>query len=225
MTASGFSSWSGQSMKQKCECHECKAGGTSHNDDSHDQSLDQKFEFLKGDNIRIVGGTTKCARVAMRYFQRLGAGGLRGRKVFEFGSGTGLVGIRSVDAAAACGSHIACFRLPFACSLAHLGARMVMTDQSLVMELLEANIEANNSYPDADGKDGKSSTTIQTAELFWCGRLCVELLLTDLIDLRRGDEKMMAAIKDAHGVPDILIGALSRQPANSLPSAACACRL
>ena len=64
---------------------------TTHNDSSHDQSLDQKIPFL-GKFLHFVGGTTKCARVALRYFEDKSSE-FKGKRVVEVGSGTGLVGI------------------------------------------------------------------------------------------------------------------------------------
>ena len=95
-------------MKRRCECELCLAGkATSHNDDSHDQSLDQTIAFA-GKSLRIVGGTTKCARSAIRYFERMN---LSGKRVIEFGSGTGLVGL----------------------ALHALGADVTATDQDIVL--------------------------------------------------------------------------------------------
>ncbi len=71
-----------------------------------------------------MGGTTKCARVFAQYLFSLYVKDPKvfyQKKVLEVGSGTGLVGM----------------------VLARLGAYVVFTDQSCVMELLEANINEN----------------------------------------------------------------------------------
>lgn len=192
-------------MKQKCECNECKAGGTSHNDSSHDQSLDQRFEFLEGDSIRIVGGTTKCARVAMRYFAKLGPGGLRGRKVMEFGSGTGLVGIRSVVAVLPSRAHS--WRLVV---VLQLGApwRLRADDRPGPGDGAAPRQHPSQQIVPRQGRQGRQGSDVDSHT-----RAVLVLLLASpsgiaIDDLRvgRGDEKMMSDIKTQHGLPEILIG-------------------
>mmetsp|Transcript_5950 Transcript_5950/g.8174 ORF Transcript_5950/g.8174 Transcript_5950/m.8174 type:complete len:240 (-) Transcript_5950:522-1241(-) len=156
--------WAKKSLRKKCECELCKSGkATSHNDDSHDQSLDQKIT-VAGVDLRFVGGTTKCARTMIRYFEKVfghdqkngskGKRALGGKKVVEVGSGTGLVG---------------------SC-LALLGAHVTLTDQSYVMEVLNFNLN----------KIGKSAAVakkafkVETKEHVW-GTDTKELVPCDIV--------------------------------------------
>jgi len=143
----------GRSLRLKCECEVCRELGdkTTHNDASHDQALDQTISFL-GRALHFSGGTTKCARVMIRFLASMqqdietvpassssaGAAStvpmgntrddLRQKKILEVGSGTGIVGI--------------CMSL--------LGANHVcLTDQDAVLELLQYNVDANLSFDEA----------------------------------------------------------------------------
>jgi len=112
--------WDGKSLKRKCECEMCRQGlATTHNDDSHDQSLNQKIVF-NNQTITIFGGTTKCARIFLNYLTDKQKN-FEGKKIVEVGSGTGLVGT----------------------ALLLLGADVTLTDQEPVLELLRGNVEAN----------------------------------------------------------------------------------
>lgn len=106
----------------RCECELCRAGVTSaqHADASHDQALVQDFD-LGVATLRIVGGTTKCARLALGY-ALAHPDAFRGRRVIELGSGAGLVAIGLAVG---------------------LGCDVDATDQAPVLELLDANIGAN----------------------------------------------------------------------------------
>jgi predicted nicotinamide N-methyase len=98
----------------------CKSGeATTHNDESHDQSLDQTFTFL-GNKLRIIGGTTKCARFMAEHLESQKTV-FEGKTVLELGAGTGLVGI--------------CLSL--------LGAKVLATDQEPMLDILQANIDEN----------------------------------------------------------------------------------
>jgi len=143
--ASGASSsWDGGSLKQKCECEFCRTGsGTSHNDASHDQSLAQELKF-NGKTFDLRGGTTKCARVTIQYFEDKGKL-FSGKSVVEVGSGTGLVGI----------------------SLAHLGAHVVLTDQKPVLELLEFNVKRNLYTGELDDDSNPVAVKCDIQELLW----------------------------------------------------------
>lgn len=146
--------WAAKSLRQKCDCHMClvcllcllvlierivlmsadratlrvaQAGKTTelHADASHDQSLQQSIK-LGDTRLSLTGGTTKCARVAVGYFASLCDADAtrdfwRGQHVLEVGAGTGLVGI----------------------ALAALGARVTLTDQAPVLDLLQYNVDAN----------------------------------------------------------------------------------
>eukprot|EP00954_Amorphochlora_amoebiformis_P028608 1391929-Amorphochlora_amoeboformis.AAC.1 len=47
--------WASKSLQKRCDCEMCRSGkATTHNDNSHDQSLDQKLS-VGGVDIRIVG--------------------------------------------------------------------------------------------------------------------------------------------------------------------------
>jgi len=111
----------GSKLSGKCGCELCRSGvATTHNDDSHDQSLNQNFQ-LDGENplkLDIVGGTTKCGRVMSNYFASLKDNIFNGTRGIEVGAGTGIVGM----------------------TLAHLGVKMVMTDMEVVLETVEYNV-------------------------------------------------------------------------------------
>ena len=91
--------WASKSLRRRCECELCKTGvPTSHNDDSHDQSLRQVLSLRcatrptgEAVNATVLGGTTKCARVASAWLARGGLAPLEGKVCVEVGSGTGLV--------------------------------------------------------------------------------------------------------------------------------------
>ena len=93
----------------------CREGiATTHNDESHDQSLFGKFTLDVDDKFKLelVGGSTKCGRVMSNYFGYLEitkkANIFKDKNCLEVGSGTGIVG----------------------CTVAYLGANQVMmTDQ------------------------------------------------------------------------------------------------
>jgi len=118
---SAANQYQGAKMTGKCGCELCRSGvATTHNDDSHDQSLNQNFQ-LDGKNplkLDIVGGTTKCGRVMSNYFASLADNPFAGKRGIEVGAGTGIVGM----------------------TLAHLGVNMVMTDMSVVLETVEYNV-------------------------------------------------------------------------------------
>jgi len=159
--------WAKKSLRKKCECELCKSGkATSHNDDSHDQSLNQKIT-VAGVDLRLIGGTTKCARTMIRYFEKVfgddkkdGSKGkdscraLEGKKVVEVGSGTGLVG---------------------SC-LALLGANVTMTDQSYVMEVLNFNLNKIGKTAAV----AKKAFNVETKEHVW-GTDTKELVPCDIV--------------------------------------------
>lgn len=103
---------------------------TTHNDESHDQRVDQWIEFnhptdeSQSFKLHLLGGTTKCARVFSRYLfaeHVRNPGCFVGKRVLEIGAGSGLVGM----------------------VLARLGAFVVFTDQAPVLPLLKANLSEN----------------------------------------------------------------------------------
>eukprot|EP01083_Nonionella_stella_P202759 740434_1 len=54
-----------------CQCEMCREGiATTHNDESHDQSLFGTFTLDVDDKftLNLVGGSTKCGRVMANYF-------------------------------------------------------------------------------------------------------------------------------------------------------------
>lgn len=110
-----------QRLEGKCGCELCRSGvATTHNDDSHDQSLNSNFQ-LDGDisvNITFVGGTTKCGRVMSNYFSSLADRPFEGKKAIELGAGTGIVG----------------------CTLAHVGCQVVMTDMGVALDIPQYNV-------------------------------------------------------------------------------------
>lgn len=116
--------YNGAKLAGKCGCELCRSGvATTHNDDSHDQSLNQNFQ-LDGENplkLDIVGGTTKCGRVMSNYFASLKDNPFDGSRGIEVGAGTGIVGM----------------------TLAHLGMKMVMTDMEVVLDTVEYNVNRN----------------------------------------------------------------------------------
>eukprot|EP00924_Labyrinthula_sp_SR-Ha-C_P003400 snap_masked-scaffold_15-processed-gene-8.54-mRNA-1 protein AED:0.04 eAED:0.05 QI:0/-1/0/1/-1/1/1/0/252 len=129
-TPEKINTWQNTSLKQLCECEMCATGkATTHNDASHDQSLYLKWPLLaKSDaalpELNIVGGTTKCARVMSKFLEtssNFGRGAFEGSSICEVGTGTGLVGL----------------------VLTMLGGNVMFTDQSIVLELLQENIESN----------------------------------------------------------------------------------
>lgn len=180
--------WAKKSLRKRCECEMCRSGqATSHNDDSHDQSMDQTIRTA-GVNLRIIGGTTKCARVMIRFFERLYANGaLRGKSAIEVGSGTGLVGM----------------------SLALLGARAQLTDQSYVMDVLEHNLANARAAAKAAGRD----FDVDTKEFVWSSD--VKTLRTpahvvvgsDLIYAREGIKPLTDALKAIVGKSVTELGA------------------
>ena len=88
-----------KSLRRKCECEMCRLGlATTHNDESHDQSLYGKF-ILATDNrfeLSLIGGSTKCGRIMSNYFGYLinkrKETLFNNAKILEVGSGTGIVG-------------------------------------------------------------------------------------------------------------------------------------
>jgi len=135
--------WAKKSMRKRCECEMCLSGkATTHNDESHDQALDQKLS-VAGLDLRIIGGTTKCARVMVKFFEGLYKEGssLKDKTVVEVGSGTGLVGM--------------CLGL--------LGGKVTLTDQSYVMDVLDYNIANIKKQADA----AKKSFEVKTQEHVW----------------------------------------------------------
>jgi len=117
--------YANKSMRKKCECEMCRTGqATSHNDESHDQSLYGRFEIEIGKlalKLNFVGGTTKCGRVMSRFFVDQAAKiKIKGKTLLEVGSGAGIVG--SV--------------------LAHMEPEnIVLTDQEPMVPLLKANLQ------------------------------------------------------------------------------------
>ncbi|KNC76007.1 hypothetical protein SARC_11480 [Sphaeroforma arctica JP610] len=120
-TATTAQRWSVDALRKKCECQRCLNGeATTHNDDSHDQSLQQKFHIC-GKSVEILGGTTKCARVASKWLTERDEEWGR-ISALEIGSGTGLVGI----------------------TLSLLGCKSVtFTDQEPVLDTIRHNVEGN----------------------------------------------------------------------------------
>lgn len=109
----------------RCECDVCRALGAAatHNGIEHDTSVDQTLEF-RGRKLRILGGTTRSARVLARTLE--GRHDFEGRRVAELGAGTGLV----------------------TQALVHLGAEVWSTDQTPVLDLLEKNLLSNLTAKD-----------------------------------------------------------------------------
>jgi len=114
-----------KSLRKKCECEMCRTGqATSHNDESHDQSLYGRFEIDIGKlalKLNFVGGTTKCGRVMSRFFVNQASKiKIKGKTLLEVGSGAGIVG----------------------CVLAHMEPEtIVLTDQEPMVPLLRANLQ------------------------------------------------------------------------------------
>jgi len=111
-----------RALRSVCECELCRAGETTalHSDASHDQRLVQ--DFIVGDaSLRVVGGTTKCARTFLAYALAHPAEFV-GRSVLELGAGAGLVSIGLAVG---------------------LGCAVDATDQEPVLELLQENIDRN----------------------------------------------------------------------------------
>jgi predicted nicotinamide N-methyase len=161
-------SWTGDRLKQRCECELCRYGDstaiTTHNDESHDQSLHQTLVF-EPHTLRIEGGTTKCARVAAKYFmdhfKDLESHPVdktnedenqipHKMRVVEVGSGTGLVGML----------------------FSRLGYEVVVTDMKPLLELLQANVYANMTH------EYESSQWIRVEELEWGNEEQIEKILT-----------------------------------------------
>jgi len=141
--------YTGKSLRKKCECEMCQKGlATSHNDESHDQSLMGQFilESHPSFKLQLVGGSTKCGRIMANYFASLVSHSdnntniFQDKNILEVGAGTGIVGF----------------------TLAYLGAKKVMmTDQSYVLEVLEENANQNfESYL-------KLRSKIEIGELVW----------------------------------------------------------
>jgi len=165
--------WDGKTLRLKCECHQCLAGETSHNDVSHDQSLQQSFLFNKLP-LFIQGGTTKCARVMMKYFEGLGRDAFKGKRIVEVGAGTGLVSI----------------------CLARLGADVYATDQDPMLPILTANIEANvNRHKD-------SFIPIKVRNLLWADEVSQNSLLAEMgsVDYVIGSDLIYAK----EGIPPLV---------------------
>eukprot|EP00455_Lapot_gusevi_P031384 TRINITY_DN3400_c0_g2_i1.p1 TRINITY_DN3400_c0_g2~~TRINITY_DN3400_c0_g2_i1.p1 ORF type:complete len:270 (+),score=44.32 TRINITY_DN3400_c0_g2_i1:73-882(+) len=111
-----------QALRQVCECEFCRSGqATSHNDVSHDQSLQIQLNVAGLPALSFDNGCTKCARVMATYFAQA-PHILQGKRVLEVGSGTGVVG----------------------CVAALLGANQVIcTDQEPLLDILEHNVDTN----------------------------------------------------------------------------------
>ena len=134
-------------LEGKCQCEMCREGiATTHNDESHDQSLFGQFALDVDTQftLTLVGGSTKCGRVMANYFGYLEitkkAATFKGKHCLEVGSGTGIVG----------------------CTVAYLGASTVMmTDQPGVTEILEENAKQLNQYGNLYDK------VVRIGELLW----------------------------------------------------------
>jgi predicted nicotinamide N-methyase len=122
------------SLRLHCECEYCQTGqATTHNDPSHDQSLFSSFTILGSKTIEISGGTTKAARVTLRYLlHHFGDNvhAMRGLSAIELGAGTALIGQAMVL----------------------LGANVVFTDQEPVLEIVKENLEQNLGFEEYEGK-------------------------------------------------------------------------
>eukprot|EP01083_Nonionella_stella_P038004 103536_1 len=124
--------YANQKLSGKCQCEMCREGiATTHNDESHDQSLFGKFALDVDPKFKLelVGGSTKCGRVMSNYFAYLEvtkqAQIFRNKNCLEVGSGTGIVG----------------------CTVAYLGAnKVMMTDQPGVIDILSENAKQLNEY-------------------------------------------------------------------------------
>ena len=91
------------------------------NIDPHNEAIgvDEQSELsVRGQAVRLEGGSTKCARVMASFLE---GQDWAGKSVLEVGAGTGLMGI----------------------ALAIAGARVDLTDQEYVVELLQHNVNRN----------------------------------------------------------------------------------
>lgn len=188
--------WTGERLKQRCECELCRYGDstalTTHNDESHDQSLHQTLIFQQH-TLRLDGGTTKCARVAAQYFidhsKELEVSSIESgnqanqvaqrRRVVEVGSGTGLVGIL----------------------LSRLGYEVIVTDMSPLLELLQSNVYANMTH------DYESSQWIRVEELEWGNEAHIDSILALPQQKSYDDEPENENVADGYIPPvDIVVG-------------------
>eukprot|EP01084_Bolivina_argentea_P305103 527062_1 len=124
--------YANKKLSGMCQCEMCREGiATTHNDESHDQSLFGTFTLDVDDKftLNLVGGSTKCGRVMANYFGYLEINKkvniFKDKKCLEVGSGTGIVG----------------------CTIAYLNAnKVMMTDQPGVIEILSENAKQLNKY-------------------------------------------------------------------------------
>ena len=145
-----------KSLRRKCECEMCRLGlATTHNDESHDQSLYGKF-ILATDNkfeLSLIGGSTKCGRIMSNYFgyiiNRKESNLFENSNILEVGAGTGIVG----------------FTLAYL-SNQRSNASVMMTDQAGVLEILEENRRQLTEMIEPK-IDFKFSSKIETGELLW----------------------------------------------------------
>eukprot|EP01134_Creolimax_fragrantissima_P001179 CFRG1179T1 len=157
--AAGEPSWASSSLRKQCECQRCLNGEeTTHNDESHDQSLQQNFNICEK-NVYILGGTTKCARIVSRWLTQQSVDWSK-ISAIELGSGTALVGI----------------------TLSLLGCKSVtFTDQEPVLDTIRLNTKRNLSAPtntrvtrSPPQQDDEPKWQIE--ELFWGTQGCNALV-------------------------------------------------
>eukprot|EP01084_Bolivina_argentea_P225670 381287_1 len=163
--------YANQKLLGKCQCEMCREGiATTHNDESHDQSLLGKFSLDVDPKFKLslVGGSTKCGRVMSNYFGYLvitkNSQLFKDKKCLEVGSGTGIVG----------------------CTIAYLGAKTVMmTDQPGVIDIVSENAKQLNKYNKLYDK------TIKVGELLW-GKKDANKYVNDKYDILIGSDLIYA---------------------------------
>ena len=151
----------------KCGCEMCQKGKTSHNDSSHDQSLDQNIQIGSLlTPIHIIGGTTKCARIMCEYFNNNKNKLIKNNNniIIELGTGTSLVSI----------------------TLAKLYStqikQIIATDQQPMLDISNYNINNNQLNQDL----------IITKPLLWGNKQHIDDLKLDQLDYIIGSDLIFA---------------------------------